>query len=160
MRSTSSGEYFGCDTKAFQALYSSGSHRSVLGHDDVRQAVDQRNVGSGLQLKMVVGFNMRRPNEIDGTRIQDDELCALAQSLLHSRRKYGMPVGRIRADDHDHICLVDRGKFLCAGRRTKRGLQAIAGWRVANPGACIDVVVIEHGANEFLHHESFFVRAT
>ena len=30
----------------------------TFGHDDVRQTIDQRNVGARLQLKVIVGFDM------------------------------------------------------------------------------------------------------
>ena len=43
----------------------------TFGHDDVRQTVDQRDVGSRLQLKVIVGFDMRRrANQIDRARIE------------------------------------------------------------------------------------------
>ena len=77
--STSSGEYLGWETNSFQAcvlrrIATFDRERVVgqtFGHDDVRQAIDQRNVGSRLELKVIVGFDMRRrANQIDRARIE------------------------------------------------------------------------------------------
>ena len=59
---------------------------------------------------------MRRAHQIDAARIDDDELGALAQPLLHLRGEHGMGVGRIGADDQDDVGLVDRIEILRAGR--------------------------------------------
>ncbi len=70
-----------------------------------------------------------------------------------------MAVGRIGADDHDHIGLLDRIEVLRAGRGAVSGLQPIAGRRMADPRASIDIVVAEGGAHELLHEEGLFVCA-
>ena len=44
-----------------------------LGHDDVREGVEQRDVRPRLDLKMVVGLDVRRPDQADFARIDDDQ---------------------------------------------------------------------------------------
>src|ERR1700730_12082536 len=61
-----------------------------------------------------------------------------------------MCIGRVGPDNHDHIRFIDRIEILGSGRRPEGGLQTIAGWRMADPRASIDVVVPETRANEFL----------
>ena len=130
-----------------------------LGDDHVREAVDQRDVGAGAQLQMVVGAHVRGAYEIDASGIGHDEMRPFAQAALHLRGEHGMAVSRIRADHEDHVGLHHRIEIL-GSRRFAHGLaQAVAGRRVANPGAGVDVVVAEPGAHEFLHEIGFLVRA-
>ena len=117
------------------------------------------DIGAGPQRQMVVGLDMRRAHEIDAARIEDDQLGALAQPLLHARGEHGVPVGRVGANDHDDVGMLDRVEILGAGRGAVSGLEAVAGRRVADPGAGIDVVVAEAGAHELLHHEGLLVGA-
>ncbi|TPV98190.1 MAG: hypothetical protein USCAAHI_02356 [Beijerinckiaceae bacterium] len=70
-----------------------------------------------------------------------------------------MRVGRIGADDHHHVGLLDRIEILSSGRRAESGPEAIAGRRMADPRAGIDIVVAEAGANEFLDEIGLFVGA-
>ena len=70
-----------------------------------------------------------------------------------------MRVGRVGADDQDHVGFVDRIEVLGAGRGAEGGLQAVAGRRVADAGAGIDVVVAEGGAHQLLHQEGLLVGA-
>ena len=68
-----------------------------------------------------------------------------------------MCIGRVGPDNHDHIRFIDRIEILGSGRRPEGGLQTIAGWRMADPRASIDVVVPETRANEFLDEVGLFI---
>ena len=67
--------------------------------------------------------------------------------------------GRVGADDHGDIGVLDRVEVLRAGRGAESGRQAIAGRRMADAGAGIDIVVAEAGADQLLHQIGFFVGA-
>ena len=129
----------------------------VLGHDHVAHRVEHGDVGRWHQLQVIVGLDVRALDEVGAARIDDDQLGALAQALLHARAEHGMGVGRVGADDHDHVGLVDALEVLRAGRLAERLLQAVAGWRVADAGAGVDVVVAERGAHHALHDVDFLV---
>ena len=66
---------------------------------------------------------------------------------------------RIGADDHGHIGMLDQVEILRAGRGTECRRQTIAGRRVADAGAGIDVVVAETRADQLLHQIGFFIGA-
>ena len=70
-----------------------------------------------------------------------------------------MAVGGIAADDQHDIGVIDRGEILGAGGCAERHAQAIAGRRMADAGAGVDIVVAKGGAHHFLQHEDFFVGA-
>src|SRR5205814_2095212 len=53
----------------------------------------------------------------------------------------------------------DAVEILGAGRGTERGLEAVAGRRMADPGAGIDIVVAEAGADQFLDEEGLLIGA-
>ena len=86
-------------------------------------------------------------------------LRALAQPLLHARSEDRMPVGRVGADHQDHVGLLDAVEILRA-RRGAEGLpEPVAGRRVADAGAGIDIVVAEARADQLLHEERLLVGA-
>ena len=68
-----------------------------------------------------------------------------------------MPIGRVGADDHDHIGFVDRIEILGSRRRAESGPEAIAGRRMADPRASIDIVITETGADQFLDEVGLFI---
>ena len=70
-----------------------------------------------------------------------------------------MAVGRVGADHHDHVGGVDRLEVLRAGRGAEGLLQAVAGRRVADPGAGVDVVVAERGPHHLLDDVDLLVGA-
>ena len=70
-----------------------------------------------------------------------------------------MTVGRIGADDHDHVGVLDRVEILGAGRGAVGGLEPIAGRRVADARASVDIVVAEGSADQLLHEEGLLVGA-
>ena len=149
-----------CELRRVAALGDEGLVHQALGHDDMRQGIDHRDVGAGLQRQMIVGLDMRRCCTRSMRR------GSMTISLAPSRRRRfireantGWRVGRVGADDHDHVGLVDRVEILRAGRGAERRLQAIAGGRMADARAGVDVVVAEGGAHHLLHQEGFFVGA-
>ena len=131
----------------------------AFGDDDVGQGIDQRDIGAGPQLQMLLGGNVRRAHQVDAPRIGDDQFRALAQAALHLRGEYRMTVGGIGADDENHVGLHDRVEILRAGRFAQGVLQAVAGGGVAHAGAGVDVVVAEAGAHQFLHEIGLLVGA-
>jgi hypothetical protein len=70
-----------------------------------------------------------------------------------------MRIGRVGADNHDHVRFIDRIEILGSSRCAESGPEAIARRRMADSRACIDIVVAEAGANEFLDEIRLFVRA-
>ncbi len=130
-----------------------------FGDDDVRERVDQRDVRAGPQLQMMPRLDVRAPHEIDAARIGDDQLRAFAQTSLEPRREHRMCVGRIGADHDDDVGVIDRLEVLRAGRRAERLLESVAGRRMTNARARVDVVVAERRADHLLHDEHFLVRA-
>ena len=82
-----------------------------------------------------------------------------AQPLLHARREHRVAVGRIGADHHHHVGMLDRVEILRAGRGAERGAQSVAGRRMADAGAGVGVVVAEHLARQLLHQIGLFVGA-
>ena len=70
-----------------------------------------------------------------------------------------MAVGRIGADDHDDVGMLDGVEVLRSGGGAERRGEAVAGRRMADARAGIDVVVAEAGTDQFLHHEHFFIGA-
>ena len=131
----------------------------ALGDDHMRHRGDDRDIGSGPQRQMVIRLHMRRAHEVDAARIDDNQLGALAQPLLHARGEYGMRVGRIAADDQDDVGLVDRIEILRAGGSAEGLVEAIAGRRVTDARAGVDVVIAEARANELLNEITFLVGA-
>ena len=103
---------------------------------------------------------MRRAHEVDPARIDDDQLGALAQAPLHPRlAKTGWPsVGLAPITIITSAC-IDAVEILGAGRGAEGGLQAVAGRRVADAGAGIDIVVAEAGADQLLDEEGLLVGA-
>src|SRR3546814_6260479 len=70
-----------------------------------------------------------------------------------------MAIGGVCADDKDNVRLADAVEILRAGRRSEGGLQPIAGGRVADARAGIDIIVAEALAYQLLNQKSLFVRA-
>ena len=88
----------------------------AFGDDDMRQGIEDGDVGSGLQGEVIVGLDVRALDQIDAARIDDDETRARAQTFLEARRKDRMGIGRIGADDDHDVRLCDRLEILRAGR--------------------------------------------
>lgn len=131
----------------------------AFGDDDMRQRRQHGHVGARLQRQVIIGLHMRRLDEIDAARIDDDQFCALTEPLLEARAEHRMPVGRVGADDDDDIGMLDRVEILRAGRGAERLAEAVAGRRMADAGAGIDIVIAETGADQLLDEEGLLVGA-
>jgi hypothetical protein len=131
----------------------------ALGDDDMGHGREHGDVGAGPQLQVVGGAHMRRAHQVDGARIDHDQLRALAHAALEARGEHRVGVARVGADHHDDIGLLDRLEGLRAGRLAQGLLEAVAGRRMADAGAGIDVVVAEGGAHQLLHQVVLFVGA-
>src|SRR6476659_8711501 len=70
-----------------------------------------------------------------------------------------MAVRRIGSDDDDDIGMLDAVEVLGAGRGAKGGAEAVPGRRVADPSACVDIVVSKRGPDELLDEKRLFIRA-
>jgi len=141
------------------ALAHEGFVDEILSHDDMGERGEHRDIGARQQRQVMRRLHMGRTHEIDAARIDHDQLRPLAQALFHARGEHGMGVGRIGADQHDDIGLLDRIEILGAGRSPERGAQPIAGRRVADPRAGVDIVVAEAAADQLLHQEGLLVGA-
>ena len=108
---------------------------------------------------MMRGLDMRRTHQINAARVDDDQLRALPQAAFHPAGKDRVRVGRVGADHEDHVRLHHRVEILRARAGPERGLEAIAGRRVAHPRAGIDIVRSEPGAHQLLHEEGFLIGA-
>ena len=99
------------------------------------------------------------PKVCYAARIDDDERCAALRRLLEEGRGDGMVLGRVGADDHDDVGVLD----LVEGRGHGAGADALDQRRhrrgVTQPRAVIDVVVAEARADQLLEQIGFFVRA-
>ncbi len=152
----------GCPVLIFRpvaAFADEGLVGEALRNDDMRQRRQNGNVGAGLQRQVIGCFDMRRAHDIGAARIDDDQLCALTQTLLQPRSKDWMAVRRVGADDHRNVGELDRIEVLRAGRGAEGLAEAVAGRRVADAGAGVDIVVAETGAHQLLHQIGLFVGA-
>ena len=141
------------------ALGDVGAVLEAFAQHHMGDGVDHGHVGAGLELQVVVGADVGRLDQIDAARIDDDQLRALAQAPLHARREHRVAIGRVGADHDDDIRSGHRLEILRAGGGAEGARQAIAGGRMADAGAGVDVVVLEGGADHLLHHEDFLVGA-
>ena len=60
-------------------------------------------------------LDVRALDQVDTARIDDDDLGALAQPLLHARTEHGIRIGRVGADEDHHVAFFDRIEVLRAG---------------------------------------------
>ena len=128
-------------------------------HDDMGQRGEYGDIRARTQRQVMIGLDMRGAHEIDLARIDDDQLGALAKTLLHTGGEDRMRVGRIGADHYDHVGFLNRFEVLRACRRAEGLAEAIACRRMADAGAGVDVVVAEAGAHQLLHQPDFLVGA-
>jgi hypothetical protein len=60
----------------------------ALADDDMGHGREHGDVGAGPQLQVVGGAHMRRADQVDGTRIDHDQLRALAHAALEARGEH------------------------------------------------------------------------
>ena len=101
--------------------------RQTLCHDNVGEGVEQGDVRPGPKLQVIVGLDVRCPDQRNGPGIHDDQPRPLAQPALQLRREHRMSLRRIGADDDDHVGLHDRIERLGARRFADGVLQSVAG---------------------------------
>jgi len=77
----------------------------------VGQRVDERHIGAGAELQVLLGLDVRRAHEIDAPRVGDDELRPLTQAALHLRCEHRMTVGGIRTDHEMTSAFITESKF-------------------------------------------------
>src|ERR1019366_1776410 len=70
-----------------------------------------------------------------------------------------MRVGRIAADDQNDVGLVNRVEVLRAGRSAEGLVETVAGRRVTDARAGVDVIVAKAGANKLLNQIALFIGA-
>ena len=133
--------------------------RESLGDDDVRERIDDRDVRAGPQLQVLGRLDVRRPHEVDRARVDDDQLRALAQAALELRAEHRVAVGRVRADHDDDVRLLHGREGLRAGGLAERVLEAVAGRRMADARAGVDVVGQERRAHQLLDQVGLLVGA-
>ena len=71
----------------------------------------------------------------------------------------GVAVRRVRADQDDDIGLFDGVEILRAGAGAEGLAKAVSGGRMADAGAGVGVVVLEHRTGQFLDEIGFLIRA-
>ncbi|OIQ88746.1 hypothetical protein GALL_293510 [mine drainage metagenome] len=142
------------------ALFDEGPVDESLSDDHVPEGVDDGDVRTGVQLKVVGRLDVRAAHQVDATRVDDDQRGTLAQSLLHPGGEDRVPIGRVGTYQQDHVGLLDRSELLRARRGAEGLLQPIPRRGVAHPGAGVDVVVAEPRPDHLLHHKDLFVSAT
>ena len=153
--------------KPRQRANSAGSQRSATKASSTRPSVTTTCASALISATLVPGRSCRWWSASTcGVRTRSMRrgsttmsLAPCAQAPLHPRGEHRMGVGRVGADHQDDVGLVDRLEVLGAGRGAEGRLQAVAGRRVADAGAGVDVVVAERGADHLLDDEDLFVGA-
>ena len=119
-----------------------------------------RDVGAGLQRQMVA------PPRHAASCTRSMRRGSMTISLAPWRSRFfrreantGCAVGRVGADDHDDVGVLDRVEILRAGRGAEGLAEAVAGRRMADAGAGVDIVVAEAGADQLLDEIGLLVGA-
>lgn len=140
-------------------LTDEGFVRQPLGDNDMGKRGEDRNIGAGPQRQMKIRAYMRRAHNIRAARVDHDQFGTLPEATFDPAGKDRMTIGRVRADDQDHVALLDTVEVLRARRCSEGGLETIARGRVAYARAGIDVVGAKACADQLLHKEGFFICA-
>ena len=127
----------------------------LLLHDHIHDGVQQRHVGAGAKLQPVGRVAL----QADPARVDGDQLAAALGELLEVGRRDRMVFDRVGADhdcDLGVLDLVEGGGNRARAdvlhqRRDARG--------VAEPGAVVDVVVLEALTDQFLEEIGLLVGA-
>ena len=92
----------------------------ALGDDHVGHRVDEGDVGAGQDGQVVGRLDVRAADQVDPPRVGHDQPGALAQPPLHPRGEDGVGVGRVGADQQDHVGLARPSGSPGCRRRCRR----------------------------------------
>ena len=102
---------------------------------DVRERVDDRRRSSpGGSWRKCAASTCGAADEVDPARVDDDQPRAVAQPPLHPRGEHRVGVGRVRADQQDHVGSVDRAEVLRSRRGAERRASARSRSASGRPG--------------------------
>ena len=65
------------------------------------------DIGAGCQRQMIRCLHVRGLDQIDSPRVDNDELCPLAEPLFQAARKNRMAIGWVGANNNDDIRVFD-----------------------------------------------------
>lgn len=82
--------------------------------DDMRQRIQHRHIGAGAKLEVILRSYMGRIDDIYFTRVNHNQLCAIAQAPFQLGRKHGVTIGGIGTNHNHHIGFLHRLKRLGA----------------------------------------------
>ena len=108
---------------------------------------------------MEIGSHVRRTDDFNPTRIDNDEMSTFSQSFFQARPKDRMSLCGVGSHHDNHVSIGNGRKILCSRRLTQGLLQTVTRWGVAHTSAGIDVVVTKSGPNHFLDQPHFLIRA-
>jgi hypothetical protein len=115
--------------------------------DHMRQAVEQRDIGSGVRAQPDIGV----VDHLDAARVDDDDARAVfVLGLEYRARCHRVSLGGVGADDQEGIGLADvahRRAGCTAAHRLAQGRHRSL---VAQAGAVVDVVGADGAADELL----------
>ena len=117
------------------------------------------DIGAGLQRQVIGRLDVGRLHHLGPARIDHDQLRALPQPLLHARGEHGMRGGWVGADHDNHVGMLDRIEVLRASRGAVGLAEAVAGGRVADARAGVDIVVAEALPHQLLDEIGLLVGA-
>src|SRR5450830_613062 len=144
---------------ALAAGVDKGLVKQPFGDDDVGQGIEHGDVGARAQGQMQVGATMHRVHQVDAPWVDNDQPCAFTQTAFELGGEHRVGIAGVGAHHQDHVGLHHRVETLGAGGLAQGLFQAIAGRRMADPRAGVDVIVAEGGPHQFLHQVGFFVGA-
>ena len=142
------------------ALAHEGFVDEAFGDDDMRQRGEHGDVGAGHQRQMVLRLDMRRcaPCRCGADRSRSAWRPARSRFFRREANTGCASVGLAPMIMTTSVCSTE-SKSCVPAEVPKVGRQAIAGRRMADAGAGIDIVVAEAGADQLLHQIGFFVGA-
>ena len=134
-------------------------HEALVNHG-VGDCIQQRHICTRLNGKVKIGFHVRCTHQLNTTWVNNDKVCALAQSSLEPRPKDGVCFRGIGPHNHNDVSIRDRREVLRARGLSKCLLQAVAGGRMADARAGVDIVVTKSCTHHFLNQPNFFIGTT
>ena len=107
---------------------------------------------------MEIGSHVRRTDDFNPTRINNNEVSTFSQSFFQARPKDGVSLCWVGSHHDYHVSIGNGRKVLCSSRLTQGLLQTVTRWGVANASAGIDVIVTKSGPHHFLDQPHFLIR--